>query len=93
MVKGLCQRKEEVYAASNGQSAQGREDVLWTRSLCGVWIQWETDHAVAARLTEDFRYNVDLMTWGETLHGDQRWVVDGCLDLGLLPTAPTSEIN
>lgn len=93
MVKGLCQRKEEVYAASNGQSAQGREDVLWTRGLCRVWIQWETDHAVAARLTEDFRYNIDLMTWGETLHGDQRWVVDGCLDLGLLPTAPTSVIN
>jgi hypothetical protein len=80
MVKGVCRRNEEVYAASNGQSAQGREDVRWARSLCRLWIQLETDHAVAARLTEDFRYNFDMMTWGETLHGDQRWVVDGSLD-------------
>jgi hypothetical protein len=80
MVKGVSRRKEEMYAASDGQSIEVREDVRWVRSLCRVWIQWETDHAVAARLTEDFRYNIDLMTWGETLQGDQRWVVEGCLD-------------
>jgi hypothetical protein len=80
MVKGVGLRKEEVYAASGVQSAPGREDVRWARSLCRLRIQWETDHAVAAKLTEDFRYNIDLMTWGETLHEDQRWVVDGRLD-------------
>ena len=95
MVKVLHHRREEVYAASNGQSSQGREDLLWTQSLCRMWIQWETDHAVAARLAEDFRYNIDLMTWGETLQGDQRWVVDGCLNPRLLGSAdtPSSEID
>jgi hypothetical protein len=79
IVKGVCRRREEVCVPSDGHSTQGREDVRWVRSLCRVWIKLETDHAVTARLTEDFRYNIDLMTWGETLHADQRWVVDGCL--------------
>jgi hypothetical protein len=80
MVKGVSRRKEEIYTTSNEQAMEVREDVRWARGLCRVWIQLETDHAVAAKLTEDFRYNIDLMTWGEALQGDQRWVVDGYLD-------------
>jgi hypothetical protein len=55
----------------------GGKDVKWVQSLCRVWIQWETDHSVAAKLTESFRYNIDQMAWGEVLDEEQRWVVDG----------------
>lgn len=77
LVKGVYRRREEVHTENDQVGANGRDDIWWTRSLCRVWIQWETDHAVAARLTEDFRYNIGEMTWGESLHQGQRWVVDG----------------
>ncbi|KAH8899864.1 hypothetical protein GQ53DRAFT_203284 [Thozetella sp. PMI_491] len=80
LVKGTCRRNEELNNGTNGNSTHAREDVWWTKSLCRVWIQWETNHAVAARLTEDFRYNIDEMTWGESLDADQRWVVDGPIE-------------
>ncbi len=80
MVKGVSLRKEKVYAASNVQTAQGRADVRWVLSLYCLRIQWETNRTVATRFMEDFRYSIDLMPWGENLHGDQRGVIDRCPD-------------
>jgi hypothetical protein len=74
LVKGNGSREEERNIS---QASRCREDVRWVDSLCRVWIQWETDHAIAQKLAEEFRYNIDQMTWGDTLEADQRWVVDG----------------
>jgi hypothetical protein len=75
LVRGFCSRSggRDDLRDSDCNS----EGVKWVHSLCRVWIQWETDHTVAAKLTEEFRYNIDQMAWGETLESEQRWVVDG----------------
>jgi hypothetical protein len=75
LVMGTGSRQEDRHLTPN--AGQPREDVRWVKSLCRVWIHWETDHSVAQKLAEDFRYNIDQMTWGDTLDADQRWVVDG----------------
>jgi hypothetical protein len=78
LVKGIGSREKE---RTQSQASRTREDVRWAHSLCRVWIQWETDHAIAQKLAEEFRYNIDQMTWGDSLEADQRWVVDGyCWD-------------
>jgi hypothetical protein len=77
LVEGIGRRKEEIR---NGSPEKMRQDVKWVRSLCRVSIQRETDHAMAAKLTQDFLYNIDLMSWGEALDEGQRWVVDGIVD-------------
>jgi hypothetical protein len=78
LVKGTGTREGE---RPSSQASQSRGDVRWVNSLCRVWIHWETDHAIAQKLAEEFRYNIDQMTWGDTLEADQRWVVDGyCWD-------------
>ncbi|KAK0641927.1 hypothetical protein B0T16DRAFT_420730 [Cercophora newfieldiana] len=56
---------------------RSRSDVFWVKALCRVWIQVETDSAVVAAHSENFRLHVGSKTWGEALDGDQRWVVDG----------------
>jgi len=76
LVRGFRRRKS-VTRSSAQANYHGESDIRWVQSLCRVQIEWETDHARAAKLTEDFRYNIDQMAWGETLGADQRWVVDG----------------
>ena len=76
LVRGFRNRNSGSCASTQA-GYQGESDVRWVQSLCRVLIEWETDHAVAAKLTEEFRYNIDQMAWGETLEADQRWVVDG----------------
>jgi hypothetical protein len=61
-------------------SSWDRTDVSWVKALCRVWIQVETDSTVVARHAANFRFHVGTMTWGETLDGSQRWVIDGELD-------------
>jgi hypothetical protein len=75
LVRSIESREDDQAAPS--QLSGPRRDVRWVHSLCRVWIQWETDHTTAQKLKEDFRYNIDQMTWGDMLEADQRWVVDG----------------
>lgn len=79
LVRGFRSRKSTPLD-SKETHGHVEPDVKWVQSLCRVWMQWETDHAIAARLTEDFRYNIDQKSWGETLDAEQRWVVDGYPD-------------
>jgi hypothetical protein len=50
-------------------------EILWVRSICRVWVQWETNHNTAAKLTADFQENVNEM-YSQTIEPRQRWVVD-----------------
>jgi hypothetical protein len=68
---------KRVARRESSAPSQSRSDVFWVKALCRVWIKVETDTAVVARHSENFRLHVDRMTWGEALDGDQRWVVDG----------------
>lgn len=77
LVRGLSRRHEAPAEGAVRVAGQNRKDVFWVQTLCRVRIQRETDSAVVAKHVEDFRLRVDMMTWGETLDGDQRWVVDG----------------
>ena len=69
--------REDIQSSSNVPGRQQPDTIRWAQSLCRVWLCWESDNAVAARLTEEFRYNIREMTRADLLDSDQRWVVDG----------------
>lgn len=52
-----------------------RSEILWVRSIARVWVQLETNHNTAAKLTADFQENVNEM-FSQTIGPRQRWVVD-----------------
>jgi len=75
LVSGFCSRGGGQDDSRD--SARNGGDVKWVHSLCRIWIQWETNYVVIAKLTGEFSYNIDQMAWAETLEAEQRWVVDG----------------
>jgi hypothetical protein len=52
-----------------------RSEILWVKSICRVWVQLETNHNTAAKLTADFQENINEM-FSHTIGPRQRWVVD-----------------